>query len=35
MADHFLQLSIDDKHVVLAIASDRSQRPIHLLEKDV
>ncbi len=35
MADQFLQLSIDDKREVLAIASDRSKRPLHLLEKDV
>jgi len=35
MADHFLQLSFEDKREVLAIASDRSKRPVHLLEKDV
>ncbi|WFU90606.1 nucleotidyl transferase AbiEii/AbiGii toxin family protein (plasmid) [Rhizobium sp. CC1099] len=35
MADHFLRLSNDDKREVLAIASDRSRRPVHLLEKDV
>jgi len=35
MADQFLQLSLNDKRDVLAIASDRSKRPVHLLEKDV
>lgn len=35
MADDFLRLSNDDKREVLAIASDRSRRPVHLLEKDV
>ncbi len=35
MADQFLQLSAEDKREVLAIASDRSKRPVHLLEKDV
>ena len=35
MADHFLKLSSEDKREVLAIASDRSKRPVHLLEKDV
>jgi len=35
MADQFLQLSAEDRREVLAIASDRSKRPVHLLEKDV
>lgn len=35
MADQFLRLSAEDKREVLAIASDRSKRPVHLLEKDV
>jgi len=35
MADHFLELSSEEKREVLAIASDRSKRPVHLLEKDV
>ncbi len=35
MADHFLQLSSEDKREVLAIASHRWKRPVHLLKKDV
>lgn len=35
MADQFLQLSDEDRREVLAIASDRLKRPVHLLEKDV
>lgn len=35
MADHFLQLSNEDQRDVLAIASDRLRRPVHLLEKDI
>jgi hypothetical protein len=35
MADQFLQLSAEDRRDVLAIASDRLKRPVHLLEKDV
>lgn len=35
MADLFLALSKDDRREVLAVAADRTGRPIHLLEKDV
>lgn len=35
MSDDFLRLSVEDRREVLAIASDRSARPVHLLEKDV
>lgn len=35
MADQFLELSAEDRREVLAIASDRLKRPVHLLEKDV
>jgi len=35
MADLFLALSKDDRREALAVAADRSGRPIHLLEKDV
>lgn len=35
MADQFLTLSKDDRREALAVAADRTGRPIHLLEKDV
>lgn len=35
MADAFLTLSAEDRREALAIAADRSGRPLHLLEKDV
>ncbi len=35
MADQFLELSAEDRREVLAIASDRLNRPVQLLEKDV
>ncbi len=35
MAESFLQLSRDDQREILALARDRSNRPAHLLEKDV
>lgn len=35
MADLFLTLSKDDWREALAVAADRTGRPIHLLEKDV
>lgn len=35
MADRFLALSKDDRREALAVAADRTGRPIHLLEKDV
>ncbi len=35
MADLFLTLSKDDRREALAVAADRTGRPIHLLEKDV
>ncbi len=34
MADQFFQLSAEDRREVLAIASDRLKRPVHLLEKE-
>ena len=34
MAEQFLQLSRDDRRDVLAIAAEKTGRPIHLLEKD-
>jgi hypothetical protein len=34
MAEQFLQLSRDDRKDVLAIAAEKTGRPIHLLEKD-
>ncbi len=34
MAEQFLQLSRDDRKDVLAIAAEKAERPIHLLEKD-
>src|SRR5690606_36793540 len=34
MADLFLTLSKDDRSEALAVAADRTGRPIHLLEKD-
>lgn len=35
MAEAFLTLSADDRREALAVAADRSGRPLHLLEKDV
>lgn len=35
MDEVFLQLSVEDRREVLRVAADRSQRPAHLLEKDV
>ncbi|MDR9823576.1 nucleotidyl transferase AbiEii/AbiGii toxin family protein [Rhizobium hidalgonense] len=35
MADPFLTLSKDDRREALAVAADRTGRPIHLLDKDV
>ncbi|NEW86870.1 nucleotidyl transferase AbiEii/AbiGii toxin family protein [Rhodopseudomonas sp. WA056] len=35
MAEAFLTLSTDDRREALAVAADRSGRPLHLLEKDV
>lgn len=35
MAEAFLSLSADDRREALAVAADRSGRPLHLLEKDV
>lgn len=35
MDEVFLQLSVEDRREVLGVAADRSQRPAHLLEKDV
>lgn len=35
MADVFLQLSAEDRRDALDVATDRSGRPTHLLEKDV
>ena len=35
MAEVFLTLSADDRREALAVAADRSGRPLHLLEKDV
>src|SRR3954470_1311639 len=34
MAEQFLELSQDDRRDVLAIAAEKTGRPIHLLEKD-
>lgn len=34
MADLFLALTKDDRREALAVAADRTGRPIHLLEKD-
>ncbi len=34
MAEQFFQLSQDDRRDVLAIATEKAGRPIHLLEKD-
>lgn len=35
MAEAFLTMSADDRREVMAVAADRSGRPLHLLEKDV
>ncbi len=35
MAEAFLTLSAGDRREALAVAADRSGRPLHLLEKDV
>lgn len=35
MADAFLHLPVEDRREALSVASDRSGRPAHLLEKDV
>lgn len=35
MAEAFLAMSADDRREALAVAADRSGRPLHLLEKDV
>lgn len=35
MAEAFLTSSTDDRREALAVAADRSGRPLHLLEKDV
>jgi len=35
MAEAFLTLSADDRREALAVAADRSGRPLHLLEKEV
>ncbi len=34
MAEQYLQLSRDDRRDFLAIAAEKTGRPIHLLEKD-
>lgn len=35
MGEVFLKLSVEDRREVLGVAAERSQRPAHLLEKDV